>query len=182
MGYTTEFSGALYTNKPIPKWLNDFLDDFARVRHMDRDVEKIKELYPNWKEKCFNGDLGAGGQYFVGSTNDYGDPSVLDINKPAQGVPGLWCQWVMEDDTTLVWDGGEKFYDYVEWLEYLIKHFFAPSGYALDGDISWQGEDPGDFGVIHVNNNLVTTSACCDLTEISSKTLLAELARRLEVS
>jgi len=70
--------------------------------------------------------------------------------------PGLWCQWVpTEDGTGIVWDGGEKFYDYVEWLRYLIHRFLAPWGYKLSGEVEWEGEDHDDFGKIVVNKNQV---------------------------
>ena len=67
------------------------------------------------------------------------------------GQPGLWCQWIIvEEDGVqyLEWDGGEKFYDYVEWLKYLDKHFFKPWNIQLEGEIQWQGEEIGDIGKI----------------------------------
>lgn len=70
--------------------------------------------------------------------------------------PGLWCQWVLTaDGTQLEWDGGEKFYNYVEWLQYLITNFFEPWGIKLNGQIEWFGEDRGDFGKIVVIDNKV---------------------------
>jgi hypothetical protein len=70
----------------------------------------------------------------------------------------LWCQWVPTDDgSELVWDGGEKFYNYVEWLDYLIDKILAPRGYTLNGECQWFGEERDDVGVIIVKNNIVTT-------------------------
>jgi hypothetical protein len=69
---------------------------------------------------------------------------------------GLWCQWIPTDDkTTIVHDGGEKFYNYVEWLEYLIQHFLKPNGYILNGEVEGQGETMGDYFKIICRNNLV---------------------------
>ena len=72
--------------------------------------------------------------------------------------PGLWCQWIVEhgDVQVLQWDGGEKFYNYVEWLKYLINHFFEPWGVLLNGEIDWYGEDRSDIGKIIVKDNVVT--------------------------
>lgn len=71
--------------------------------------------------------------------------------------PGLWCQWELNDDgTELRWDGGEKFYNYIEWLEYLIVHFFKPWKIKLNGEIYWVGEDSDDRGMIKVVNNKIT--------------------------
>jgi hypothetical protein len=75
----------------------------------------------------------------------------------AEGAqPGLWCQWTpSEGGTTIRWDEGEKFYEYVEWLRYLIEHFLRPWGYSLDGEVDWQGEDPDDRGRIRVTENRI---------------------------
>ena len=53
----------------------------------------------------------------------------------------------------LRWNGVEKFYDYAEWLDYLIAHFLAPWGYTLDGTVTWQGEELGDVGRLVVTRN-----------------------------
>lgn len=69
--------------------------------------------------------------------------------------PSLWLQWEITNENTLEWDGGEKFYSYVEWLKYLIKHFFEPWGVKLNGEIEWSGEDVSDKGLIKVTDNIV---------------------------
>ena len=72
--------------------------------------------------------------------------------------PGLYCQWIpTEDGKFLEWDSGEKFYNYVEWLEYLIEKILKPKGYILNGKVEWSGEERGDIGLIVIENNIVTT-------------------------
>jgi hypothetical protein len=67
-----------------------------------------------------------------------------------------YCQWVPSlDGKFLQWDQNEKFYSYVEWLEYLIKEFFIPKGYKLNGTVTWSGEETGDLGKIIVKDNVV---------------------------
>lgn len=74
-----------------------------------------------------------------------------------QGTPGAWCGWIpTEDGMGIAWDYREKFYDYTEWLGYLIEHFFKPWGYVVNGEVMWQGEDVGDMGTIYVKDNVVT--------------------------
>lgn len=74
--------------------------------------------------------------------------------------PSLWCQWVpTEDGAYLQWDGGEKFYEYVRWLKYLIRHFFIPWGRTLNGEVDWQGEESDDIGRIRVTDNVVQVGA-----------------------
>ena len=159
MGYTTDFYGTLTFDKPVSNWLRDYINRFSSTRRMPRDNEKIKEIYPNWKELCFFGKLGENGEYFAPISKVWGqeeDDSIIDYNGwECKVQPGLWCQWIINDNGELEWDGGEKFYKYIEWLEYLIKHFFKPLGYVLNGDIQWQGEDRGDIGTIHVEDNVI---------------------------
>ena len=75
------------------------------------------------------------------------------INADIIKQPGLWCQWRLDDETTLAWDGSEKFYNYIEWLQYLIAHFFEPWGIKVNGEVTWQGEDNADIGKIIVKDN-----------------------------
>lgn len=62
-----------------------------------------------------------------------------------------------DDGTAIEWDEGEKFYDYVGWIQYLIKHFFGPWGYVLNGSVTWEGESKGDMGRIIITDNAVST-------------------------
>jgi hypothetical protein len=183
MGYSTDFCGSLKFNKPVEDWLVEYINKLGDTRRMKRDPEKIKEIFPDWKEKCFNGDLGVDGGYFIGSNGFMGqekDESVVEYNYPPYGQPGLWCQWIINGDL-LEWDGGEKFYNYVEWLEYLIEHFFAPLGYVLNGDIEWQGEDYDDFGTINVVDNVVTVQdgiRVSSMSDFATDVLIEELENR----
>lgn len=94
--------------------------------------------------------------------NDYQRRKAEAIKNGAQ--PGLWCQWVPNDEgTAIVWDEGEKFYSYVEWIEYLIAHFLAPWGYKLNGEVRWVGEDSSDRGIILVADNVVKVGIAKDV-------------------
>ena len=42
-----------------------------------------------------------------------------------------------------------------EWLRLLIVRFFQPNGYTLSGEVSWEGDQSGDTGVIHLDDNRV---------------------------
>lgn len=87
---------------------------------------------------------------------------IVDIVNKMSGIrhddskyPGIWCQWIINSNKKLEWNGAEKFYNYVEWMEYLIKNIFAPSGYKLYGRIRFQGERFLDIGIIYVKDNVV---------------------------
>ena len=125
---------------------------------MQRDETLARQL-PDPVRVAVGLDVGDDGEYFVGSDADFGQNHTIDIvnyNSPPSTQPGLWCQWVPnEDGTKIEWDGGEKFYHYVEWLQYLVSNFIGPWGYKLNGVVRWEGEDPDDVGTIVVDNNVV---------------------------
>ena len=133
MGYTTDFEGHFEVTPPLEIKHADYLARFSGTRRMRTD-----------------------------------------------GQPSLWCQWVPISDSFephrmmdgpdqeadapayypyFGWDGGEKFYNYVEWLEYIVSRFLKPWGYALNGEVTWQGEERADIGKIVVENNQISTKA-----------------------
>ena len=67
---------------------------------------------------------------------------MLDHNHPPAGQPSLWCHWIpTEDGTAIVYDGGDKFYSYTDWLEYLIEHFLKLWGYVLNGSVKGESDE-----------------------------------------
>lgn len=144
MGYSTDFVGGFNITPVLSQKDNEFLTRFSETRRMARNVGP---------------EYGIQGEFYVDGTGYAGqdrDSTVIDYNSPPSTQPGLWCQWIpTEDGTRLVWDGGEKFYDYVEWLQYLIDKILAPRGYTITGTCEWQGEDSDDFGKIVVTDNNV---------------------------
>jgi len=146
MGYTTDFEGSFNITPVLSQKDNEFLTKFSETRRMARRVGP---------------EYGIEGEFYVDGTGWAGqdsDKNVINYNRPPSTQPGLWCQWVPTDDgSELVWNGGEKFYNYVEWLQYLIDKILAPRGYTLNGECQWFGEERDDVGVIIVKNNIVTT-------------------------
>lgn len=47
----------------------------------------------------------------------------------------------------VTWDGGEKFYDYEEWLDFIYNSLLSV-GLSFSGKIEYRGEDWDDSGVI----------------------------------
>ena len=160
MGYDTRFEGRFEFDKDHPLSVKHarFLQRFNETRRMKRDPDLLPD---DPFRKSVGLPPGLDGGYCVcthvfierGQSND---TSVRDYNRPPQGQPGLWCQWTVSDyigtgeEWVLEWDQGEKFYHYVEWLEYLIKHFLGPWGYKLSGTVYWQGEAHDDMGRIRI--------------------------------
>ena len=84
MGYCTEFEGKVTFNKPLTPKFKEYVNAFCEMRHVKRNNEKIKELFPNWKKLCYDGVLGEEGQFFIGGTEF--DNSVIDGNNPPIGI------------------------------------------------------------------------------------------------
>lgn len=174
MGYTTSFINSFTLDKPLTAIQIEYLNMFADTRRMKRDPGKLHAMFVNGQgnKRCFElcialglpidgegefycgtGYSGQDGDCFSSST----DNSVVEYNNPPSTQPGLWNQWNPSDDgREIIWDGSEKFYNYTEWLEYLIKFFLKPWGYKVNGIVEWQGEDRDDTGVIEVVDNVVT--------------------------
>jgi hypothetical protein len=171
MGYTTEFRGEVEITPALTTEQVKYVNAFCETRRMKRD-DMLAASLEDARRVAVGLPVGKDGGYFVGSADDgnFGqgallgrgadDGSIVDYNTPPTGQPGLWCQWeVSEDGDRLYWDGGEKFYNYTEWLAYLVEHFFKPWGRTLNGKIEWRGEDWEDTGTILVENNNVRTVA-----------------------
>lgn len=163
MGYTTEFFGSVKVDPPLNKEEIEYLYKFADTRRMNRKK----------------------GPYFVGGSGFAGqgmDEDIIDYNTPPEGQPGLWCQWIpviSEKDENgnpvsangIEWDGGEKFYNAPEWMQYIIDHFIGPEpiakkvdpenfsflqGHDVNGEIEAQGENYDDHWLLVVKDNVVS--------------------------
>ena len=144
MGYTTEFRGKLNLNKELDADTFAIIKGLNETRRMKRKVDAKYgmegEFYFEGSGYCGQGD----------------EPNIINHNEPPKTQPGLWCHWMSTPDKKAIeWDGGEKFYDYVEWLEYLIERVLGPKGYTLTGKLKFQGEEMDDRGLIVVVDNKI---------------------------
>jgi hypothetical protein len=143
MGYTTDFTGNFKINKKLDKQTYDLLTDLATTRRMVRNVE----------------GFGIDGEFYTLDRDDFGQGkniNIVDYNKPPRTQLSLWCHWIpTKDGTKIKFDGGEKFYNYGEWLTYLIDKVLAPNGYKLNGEAEWKSEDSSDLGIIRVIDNVI---------------------------
>jgi len=160
MGYTTDFEGSFTCTPALNPDQVAYINMFSNTRRMARDAKKA-EAFPDPLRLAVGLPIGVEGEYFVGSEANFGqdsDDSVTSYNSSAKTQPGLWCQWVSnEEGTEIEWNGAEKFYAYVEWLEYMNKHFFAKWGIVLNGEVEWNGESGDDFGKIIAKDGKIKT-------------------------
>lgn len=166
MGYSTDFWGDFSVTPTLTPEHAEYLRAFSRTRRMKRNAIET-EKRPDPVREAVGLPVGLHGGYFVGEGGHAGQgayppgiPDVMDYNSPPPDQPGLWCQWVPNDGGTAIeWDEGEKFYEYVDWIRYLIRHFLGPWGYRLNGQVEWKGEDPTDLGRISIYDNVVSVDS-----------------------
>lgn len=161
MGYTTDFEGAFQLDRRLAPEHHAYLVKFAGTRRVRRDVAKTL-LLADPVRLAADLPVGVDGEFFVNGLGFGGQDrtkDILDYNEPPGTQPCVWCQWVPnEQGTAIQWDGGEKFYDYVLWIEYLIDNFMVLWGYKLNGRVTWEGQERNDIGEILVVDNTVTVN------------------------
>lgn len=83
---------------------------------------------------------------------------LTDKEKAKSGLPASYCRWcVAEDRMFIEWDGVEKFYKYLDWLEYIIKNILERNGYTLSGEVIAEGElIEEDLSTIKIVNNRIS--------------------------
>jgi hypothetical protein len=136
MGYTTDFEGFITSVKPLPKKIEELFNGICSTRRIARDIK----------------NYGIEGEFYI--RND--KLGVIDKNKPPRTQPGLWCHWIYDPSNYRIrWNDSEKFYNYVEWLEYLLNIINIFTECQFSGVILWCGEDKGDCGAIIVKDNQI---------------------------
>ena len=159
MGYSTDFTGEFKCTPPLSVEQVAYLKAFAESRRMHRNVYDLVEIPAGKKLREDAGlPLGLNGEYTVWPDGNYGQGTdsggaAVSFNQPPPSQPTLWCQWTPSDNGEAIgWGGGEKFYEYTAWLQYLMNHFLKPWGVSLSGEVKWSGEDPDDRGKIVIED------------------------------
>ena len=120
MGYNTTFKGSMEFDPPLSWEETEYLNGFSKTRRVAMPGDPAG-LLPRPQQRT---PVGTGGACLI-------DSDVSGSMGEAAGAPGCWCQWVAsEDGKRLEWDGGEKFYNYIEWLSYLNCAFFSENAWA----------------------------------------------------
>ena len=161
MGYSIELDGKIKISPKLKTFDKEFLDKFFQIRHMKRDMSKLKGISKNaikefGKDGCFYLK-----DYYDDIKEMPDDKTIININDCGD-MPSLYCDLeIVEDngESFVQWNGSEKTYGVnVEngWFNWLIDNFFKPCGYVLNGEMTWQGEDDDDTGTIKIENNIVS--------------------------
>ncbi|GAQ90811.1 hypothetical protein KFL_006880030 [Klebsormidium nitens] len=142
MGYDTRFTGRFALSRPLTAEESAILAAVHDHCHED-DLELP---YAFLQKRTVTIEREVIGPLYVGESLHY----------LTEKFPSFYCQWTLSGNKrSLVWDKGEKFYNYVGWLEYLLSNFFAVRGVQLSGTVKWKGANRGDRGSITVEGNRI---------------------------
>ena len=84
------------------------------------------------------------------------ESNLAAITDPAP--PKGYMQWVPDESLQrIVWDQNEKFYDYEQWLKWIVAAL-ASWGIEAAGSFKWQGDSVGDIGELLVIDGNVTSN------------------------
>lgn len=151
MGYNTDFYGFWRLTPSLSLAQTDYLQKFARTRRVKRDPDAIEN---NRRLATIGLNLGVDAEYFIDVEDE--EKSIIDLNLPPGSQPSLWCKWRVNDrGDHLEHTGGEKFDRYVEWLDYLVEHFFSPWGIKINGLVRYEGDILLDTGTIEIIDNRI---------------------------
>lgn len=147
--YKTKFYGEYKFSDNATPYLLTYLSKFFRTIHIERDVEKIKESYYNWKDYSYYGDLGYEGELYVNPEDkSYGNKNLLAVTR--------WCNFAIdkrEDGNFLIWNGNKRFYHYEAWIQYIIDRFLQPHKIELNGVmlVVGMGSTDANYMVLYEN-------------------------------
>ena len=151
MGLHTTYVGHIGIEPPLSAEEIDFARRFGHTRHYDSGSPGVRlALHP-------------------ADDDSSGASDVSSYNRPAPGMPGLWCPWtICKEGCCLHWDGIEKPYDGMAWLRYLIEEFLGEGArsevaaqhglteHVLDGVVVGERHETGELFAIEVEANEVT--------------------------
>lgn len=163
MGYTTTFKGAFQFNKPLDEDTRALLDGLRKTRRMKRNLKVLADT-EGLNIMQAGQRYGVDGEFYYDSLHfsNSGQQDTLGVedhyNTPPVIQPSLWLKWKIitaNGRDYLVWDGSEKFTEYVEWLEYILHRILDSRNNGLHGTVYYKGEDPEDRGVLTIQANMV---------------------------
>jgi hypothetical protein len=140
MGYTTEFAGRF-----------NIVNNNGQQVSLDEETASIIKSLSDNDTRNLAGYQDKWGHFDCKDIKF----SIGDVNFDfPEGFYSYYCQWVLgKDNSYIEWDGNEKFYEYEEWLNIILKKILVPRGYYLSGEVRYQGEEMRDIGFLIAEPN-----------------------------
>ena len=174
------FTGKWNLDRPLAPAHYAYLKKYSSACHAQYDEKEIAKL----RDPARNNvglPVGFQGCYYVDEEFDVISPTYW-LTPPGQDikntngenqhlarnglcVPSIWCEWEpsKKGDAIVFNERSGEFDNFIEWIRYLIEHFFAVWKYKLNGDVQWQEISDDEklplpvTGVIRIIDNKVTT-------------------------
>ena len=160
--YRTKFYGKYKFSDNTTPSLAKYIENFSKTSHIERDENKIKKTFSNWKNFSYNNNLGYNGEFYVNpAATEDGPKHLLHVGK--------WCHWttIKENNSYyLVWDGNTHFFNYETWLKYLIEKFFFPNHVELNGVMLQVGMNPSDANYMVLFQNVLYKYDARDIRDV----------------
>lgn len=148
-----------YINFDEPLELDFFayLAKWFRTTRYKFDIKRLEEIYGKIDQSsCYFGEYGMDGEYIaIDSFVPIGFCQNNDSKSLPGDVPIKRSAFVFRKKYGLIYNPYSNDYHCFEWLNYLIKHFFEPNGYFLNGVVQYTDPKGHVFCVINVCNNIV---------------------------
>jgi len=189
MGFNTQVFGSIGISPSLKPDHAMYLAAFMRSRHVHRHPSTDNEitntprdrpsvLYPGSKtshkealelkaiREAVHLPPGEDGIYML--ENEPVDPSFVCHDKPFFDTEGVYyfCEWSISGDAISsrleINSQGTKgrISEHIAWLHFLHRHFFKPWGYALNGALSYIGEDWKDLSAYDMYHGFGILSVC----------------------
>lgn len=100
----------------------ELINGLGSTRRVERDSQKLATRLGITLEDCI-AKYGIEGELYCDdkiNSSIVHTCYIVDYSSPPVTQPDLFCQWIYDkDEQGIVWNGGEKFYKYVEWIKYI---------------------------------------------------------------
>ena len=139
-GDATELEGYFKVNKPLDEETQFIIRGLRHGMSQKRDSQLLADYLGMSLEECLI-KYGVDGQLYVKDNNvavichkGYIKQQITYQPWIGSFIPRFSWKYFPEEQA-IRWDRSEKFYCYVEWIQYLIDYVLAPRGYVLNGHV-----------------------------------------------
>lgn len=154
-------TGIIKIEPSLSDYDKSYLINFNLTPHYKRNVDEIEKRFKG--EQGYMGDYGEEGEFFVKNFVDIEGLFIMDQdsipdndtiieNKPPSSQPSIHCPWKPSHTKGIICD--LQFSSNIRWLKWLIKNFFIPNGYDLNGTVIIKDNTSRDKYVIVESNEI----------------------------
>ena len=134
-GDCTELEGYFKVNKPLDEETQFIIRGLRHGMSHRRDSQQLANHLGISLEVCFK-NYGVDGQLYMEDNDIAVMPRQRHEEERIPNQPSTRFSWkYFPEEQAIRWDRSEKFYCYVEWIQYLIDYVLAPRGYVLNGHV-----------------------------------------------